>query len=82
MMAPRVVARRVDWAAWMSVMFTAISTLVAITVQWGVVTTKLESLEKRLDEMIFEARSMRAEYQDIQRRLALLEGQHRQAEQP
>jgi hypothetical protein len=37
-----------DWAAWASVMFTALSALVAITVQWGVVSTKLDNLEKRL----------------------------------
>lgn len=65
-----------DWAGWAGVLVTAVIALVAITVQWGVVTTKLDHLEKRLDEMIFESRSIRDQYQSIERRLATLEGQH------
>ena len=68
--------RRFEFSGWAGVLITSIAALVAITVQWGVVTTKLDNLEKRLDEMIFETRSMRNEYQDIQRRLATLEGMH------
>lgn len=62
--------------SWAGVVVAALTALGAITVQWGVVTTKLDDLEKRLDEMIFETRSLRGEYQDVQRRLAILEGQH------
>lgn len=65
--------------SWIGVILTALVALVAITVQWGVVTTKLDDLEKRLDEMIFETRSLRSEYQDVQRRLGVLEGQHQAA---
>jgi hypothetical protein len=46
----------------------------AVTVQWGVVTTKLDHVERRLDELIVEARSLRAEYQAIERRVSYLEG--------
>ena len=68
--------RRIEWSGWAGVLFTSVAALVAITVQWGVVTTKLDSLEKRLDEMIFETRTLRNDYQDVQRRLSVLEGQH------
>ncbi len=49
--------------------------VLAISVQWGVVNTKLDNLEKRLDEMIFESRTLRNEYSKIERRVAFLEGQ-------
>jgi len=68
--------RRSEWAGWAGVLLTALSALVAITIQWGVVTAKLDNLEKRLDEMIFETRSLRSEYHAVERRLAHLEGQH------
>jgi len=68
--------RRIEWAGWAGVLLTALAALVAITIQWGVVTTKLDNLEKRLDEMILEARALRSEYQAIERRLAYLEGQY------
>ena len=68
---------RIEWAGWVGVLFTALLALLAITVQWGVVNTKLDNVEKRLDEMIFEARAVRDEYQSIERRLSNLEGQHR-----
>lgn len=72
--------RPIEWAGWAGVLLTALSALVAITVQWGVVNTKLDNMEKRLDEMIFEARTLRSEYQSIERRLSMLEGQHRSIE--
>jgi len=46
----------------------------AMTIQWGVVTTKLQQLEKRMDEFIGEARSIRGEYQAMERRVSFLEG--------
>jgi hypothetical protein len=39
-----------------------------------VVTTKLQQVEKRLDEFIGEARSIRADYQAMERRVSYLEG--------
>ncbi len=50
--------RKAEWSGWAGVLLTSVIALVAITVQWGVVTTKLDGLEKRLDEMIFETRSL------------------------
>ncbi|QOJ16283.1 MAG: hypothetical protein HRU76_01140 [Phycisphaeraceae bacterium] len=46
----------------------------AMTIQWGVVTTKLQQVEKRLDEFLGEARTLRTEYQSIERRVSYLEG--------
>jgi len=59
---------------WAGVILTAVIAVSAFTVQWGVVTTKLDHVEKRLDELIVEARALRAEYQAIERRVAYLEG--------
>ncbi|HRQ75586.1 MAG TPA: hypothetical protein PK098_06665 [Phycisphaerales bacterium] len=59
---------------WAAIIVTVVLALLAITVQWGVVTTKLDHVEKRLDELILEARAMRAEYQSIERRVSFLEG--------
>jgi hypothetical protein len=59
---------------WAAVILTAVIALAAMTVQWGVVTTKLDHVEKRLDELIIEARSLRDEYKSIERRVSFLEG--------
>ena len=71
---------------WAGVIVTAAIAVLAFTVQWGVVTTKLDHVEKRLDELIVEARALRAEYQSIERRVAYLEGilggQHGGGHQP
>ena len=64
------------WSRWGGVIVTATIAVLAFTVQWGVVTTKLDHVEKRLDELIVEARALRAEYQSIERRVAFLEGIH------
>lgn len=61
-------------ARWASVAVTLIVAAGAMTVQWGVVTTKLQQVEKRLDEFLGEARSLRSEYQAMERRLSYLEG--------
>lgn len=61
------------WSAWTSVGLA----ILAFTVQWGVVTTKLDQMEKRLDEFLTEARSLRKEYADINQRLSFIEGQQR-----
>ena len=62
------------WSRWAGVLLTAVIALVAFTVQWGVVTTKLDHVEQRLDELIVEARALRTEYQSIERRVSYLEG--------
>ncbi|MEM7630372.1 MAG: hypothetical protein AAF356_13285 [Planctomycetota bacterium] len=62
---------RVRWAG---VALTAGLAIAALIVQWGVVTTKLDQVEKRLDEFIAEASQLRSEYRDMERRVAFLEG--------
>lgn len=62
------------WSRWAGVVLTAVIALSAFTVQWGVVTTKLDHVERRLDELIVEARSLRTEYQAVERRVSYLEG--------
>lgn len=52
-------------ARWAGVIVTVVLAAGAMTIQWGVVTTKLQQVEKRLDEFIGEARSIRAQYADI-----------------
>lgn len=61
-------------ARWAGVVLTIVLAAVAVTVQWGVVTTKLDHVEQRLDELIVEARALRSEYQSIERRVSYLEG--------
>ncbi|TVQ33883.1 MAG: hypothetical protein EA376_01225 [Phycisphaeraceae bacterium] len=53
---------------------TALLALVAFTIQWGVVSARLDGVEKRLDEIIVEIQSMRLVYTDFDRRLSFLEG--------
>ncbi|MBX3435815.1 MAG: hypothetical protein KF847_21055 [Pirellulales bacterium] len=62
---------RVQWAG---IVVTILLAAGAMTVQWGVVTAKLQQVEKRLDELIVEARALRTEYQAIERRVSYLEG--------
>jgi len=59
---------------WLSVLIPVVLAVLAVTVQWGVVTTKLDHVEQRLDELIVEARALRSEYQSIERRVSYLEG--------
>ncbi|MCL4743265.1 MAG: hypothetical protein KJZ54_13805 [Phycisphaerales bacterium] len=59
---------------WAGVIVTVAIAALAFTVQWGVVTTKLDHVEKRLDELIVEARALRTEYQAVERRVSYLEG--------
>ncbi|HYD00776.1 MAG TPA: hypothetical protein VEB22_06065 [Phycisphaerales bacterium] len=61
-------------ARWASVLVTLLLAGGAMTIQWGVVTTKLQQLEKRMDEFLGEARTIRSEYQAMERRVAFLEG--------
>jgi hypothetical protein len=65
---------RTEWSRWAGVALTALLAVLAFTVQWGVVTAKLDHVEKRLDELIVEARALRTEYQAIERRVSFLEG--------
>jgi len=61
-------------ARWAGVLVTIILATGAMTIQWGVVTTKLQQLEKRMDEFIGEARNIRNEYQAMERRLSSAKG--------
>lgn len=61
-------------ARWAGVLVTIILAAGAMTIQWGVVTTKLQQLEKRMDEFLGEARTIRTEYQAMERRVSYLEG--------
>jgi len=61
-------------ARWSGVLIPGVVAVVAVTVQWGVVTTKLDHVEMRLDELLIEARALRTEYQSIERRVSYLEG--------
>ena len=63
---------------WAGVILAALLALAAFTVQWGVVTAKLDGVEKRLDELIVEARAMRSAYGDLERRVSFLEGRSSQ----
>ncbi len=65
--------RSTGWPQWPGFVLTALIAVLAISVQWGVVTTKLDHVEKRLDELILEARAVRGEYQSLERRMSLLE---------
>lgn len=67
---------------WAGVILTVVFATLAVTVQWGVVTTKLDHVEQRLDELIVEARSLRTEYQSIERRVSYLEGRLNGRDEP
>jgi hypothetical protein len=69
-------------ARWAGVIITVVFATLAVTVQWGVVTTKLDHVEQRLDELIVEARSLRTEYQSIERRVSYLEGRLNGRDEP
>ncbi len=72
-------------ARWAGVIVTVVLAAGAMTIQWGVVTTKLQQVEKRLDEFIGEARSIRDECEatpaDGSRGRSMLSGQLRRREQ-
>ena len=53
-----------------TVLFAAIT----LTVQWGVVTTRLSAVESRMAELIAENRMFRESYAEIDRRLSTMEG--------
>lgn len=61
-------------ARWAAVVLTAALALMTVTMQWGVVNTRLDGVEKRLDELLFETRAMRGAYADMERRVSFLEG--------
>ena len=61
-------------ARWAGIAVTVGMAIAALIVQWGVVTTKLDQVEKRLDELIVEARTLRLEYQAVERRVSYIEG--------
>lgn len=65
---------RSNGPGWAGVAVTLVFAVLALTVQWGVVTAKLDHVEKRLDELIVEARGLRSAYGEIERRVAYIEG--------
>ncbi len=67
---------------WSGIIVTLVLAALAVTVQWGVVTTKLDHVEQRLDELIVEARGLRTEYQAVERRVSYLEGRMNGRETP
>ena len=67
---------------WAGLALTAGLAVAALIVQWGVVTTKLDQVEKRLDEFIAEASQLRSEYRDMERRVAFLEGRESVSSHP
>jgi len=69
-------------ARWAGVIITIVLAAAAVTVQWGVVTTKLDHVEQRLDELVLEVRLLRTEYQEIERRVSYLEGRMNGREDP
>ena len=67
---------------WAGLALTAGLAVAALIVQWGVVTTKLDQVEKRLDEFIAEASQLRSEYRVMERRVAFLEGRESVSSHP
>jgi hypothetical protein len=61
---------------WMPTLLTLALAAVAFAVQWGALWAKLDQMEKRLDEFLIEAHTLRAQYQAINQRLSYLEGAH------
>jgi len=61
-------------ARWAGVGITAAIAVLALTVQWGVVTTKLDQIESRIADLTGEIRSLRNDLYSIERRVSYLEG--------
>lgn len=61
-------------ARWAGVGITAAIAVLALTVQWGVVTTKLDQIESRITDLTGEIRSLRSDLYSIERRVSYLEG--------
>jgi len=61
-------------ARWAGMVVTIVLAAGAMTIQWGVVKANLHQVEKRLDELIVEARALRTEYHAIERRVSYVEG--------
>ena len=62
---------RVRWAG---IGLTALIGVLALTVQWGVVTTELDQVGRQLDDLTVEIRSLRGDLVSIERRVSYLEG--------
>ena len=61
-------------ARWAGIGLTASIAVLALTVQWGVVTTRLETVGARLSELTTEIRSLRSDLVSIERRVSYIEG--------
>ena len=64
-----------SWSRWAGVMLTAMIAVSAYAVQWGVVTTKLDQIDRQLGNLAVELRSMRTDLTAAERRLSFVEGQ-------
>lgn len=62
---------RVRWAG---IGLTALIGVLALTVQWGVVTTKLDQVGQQINSLTVEIRSLRGDLVSIERRVSFLEG--------
>lgn len=67
---------------WSGAIVTALIAVVAFSAQWGVAITKLELMEKRLDEFILEAKTLRLECADLNNRVSLLEAKAKKEPNP
>jgi hypothetical protein len=61
-------------ARWAGIGLTALIGVLALTVQWGVVTTKLDQVGRQLDDLTEEIHSLRSDIYSIERRVSYLEG--------
>jgi len=59
---------------WVSPLLTITLAALALSVQWGVLSTRLTGVESRLDELIAETRIAREQMIDLERRVSRLEG--------
>ncbi|TVQ64481.1 MAG: hypothetical protein EA379_01300 [Phycisphaerales bacterium] len=59
---------------WAAPALAGVLALIAFTVQWGVVNTRLDGVEKRLDELLMESGHTRNAIITIERRVAFIEG--------
>ena len=54
-----------------------VTRVAAFTIQRGVVTTKLDQIERGLDDIAVELRSLRSDMYQMERRVSFLEGRQK-----
>ena len=60
---------------WGPMLVTSIIAVCTLTVQWGVVTTRLAGVELRLAELVAESKVVQENFLVLERRVSFLEGQ-------